>query len=266
MKKSLIPLILITLLFISGIFSSFAQVGTVRVLVRQVGTSTYFYKVINSGDKPVVSVMVGRNFSIEDSENELLIMPMAIESPAGWDGYNVSREESLYIHITWDILDHASVIPSGGSLDGFIVYMPQSYDLMKQTSFSTIHYGGIVTSGKVEVDTSTPILFDGKGQRPSDVNTFLAYLRPMEAQTTLPQGQATYYLLIFYGKTIHPETFEATLNGIDIKGSFHPKTDSSDAVKLNFQKGRNTLILSVDGIRTDRRKSTDTDRLTFIAP
>ncbi|MEW6675315.1 MAG: hypothetical protein AB1348_04810 [Nitrospirota bacterium] len=74
------------------------------------------------------------------------------------------------------------------------------------------------------------------------------------------------YLLVFYGKTILPETFNATLNGIDIKGIFHPKPDISEAVKLNLQKGRNTLILSVDGIRDDGKRATDRDRLVFIVP
>lgn len=264
MKKNLI--LLMTLLFASSIFPSLVQAEKVEVIVRQIGDSTYFYKVINSDDKPIVKIIVGRNYSIEDSENELLTVPTAMESPAGWEGYHVFREESPYLHVRWSILDHAFVISHGGSLDGFIVHMPQSYDLMKRASFSTIHYGGIVTSGKIEIDTSTPILFDGKGQRPFDVNTFLAYLRPMEAQTTLPQGQNTYNLLIFYGKTIIPKTFKATLNGIDIKGGFNPKPNTSEAVKLNLQKGRNTMVLSIDGIRDDGKRATDTDRLVFIVP
>ncbi len=236
------------------------------MLVRQIGISTYFYKVVNSGDKSIVRVIIGRNYSIEDSENEILVEPTAMESPNGWEGYPVFLEESDYLHIRWRILDRAFVITPGSSLDGFIVHMPQSYDLMKQASFSIIYEDGIITSAKVEIDTSIPILFDGKGQRPFDVNTFLAYLRPMEAQTTLPQGQATYYLLVFYGRTIIPQTFKATLNGVDIKGSFQPKPDTSEAVKLNLQKGRNTLVLSVDGIRDDGKRTTDTDRLVFIVP
>lgn len=265
MKKKRILVVLFLISAIVGNNSIYAQEG-VRVLVSQVDTSIYIYKVMNFDVRPIVTFMVGRNYSLDSSENELSIIPTGIESPPGWDGHNVFREESAYIHIAWDIRDQAFAILPGSSLDSFIVRMPQSYDLMKEVSFSTIHHGGIITSGNVELDPSPLVLFDGKGQRPADVNSFLSYLKPLEAQTTLPQGQSAYYLLIFYGKTIQPQTFKATLNGADISGSFHPNPDSSDAVKLNLQQGRNTLVVSVDGIRNDGRKATDTDRLVFIVP
>ncbi len=121
-------------------------------------------------------------------------------------------------------------------------------------------------STSVDLSTVTPILFDGKGQRPFDVNTFLAYAGPMEAQTILPAGQTSYDIAIYYGKTILPGTFKATLNRVDITGSFHPKAGTSEIVTVTLQKGRNTLILSVDGVRDDGRRATDTDRLTFIVP
>lgn len=37
-------------------------------------------------------------------------------------------------------------------------------------------------------------------------------------------------------------------------------------VRLDLANGSNTLILSVEGIRSDGRKGRDTDRLTFIVP
>ncbi len=244
---------------------------TAKVSVRQIGPSVYFYKVSNLSNNPISSLMIGYNCNLKNSdieESQLTIEPTAVESPVGWKGYPVFVEESQYLHIYWRILDHAYSISPTGSIDGLIIYMPQPYDLMRQTYFTVIYSSGnlVESCAKIEVDTSTTILFDGKGQRPFDVNTFLAYLRPMEAQTTLPQGQNTYNLLIFYGKTIISETFKATLNGIDIKRSFKPKPDTSEAVKLNLQKGRNTLVLSVDGIRDDGKRATDTDKLVFIVP
>lgn len=244
---------------------------TARVSTRQIGPSVYFYKVSNLSNNPIASLMIGYNCNFKNTdieESELTIEPVKMESPTGWNGYPVFVEESNYLHIDWQALNHTYAIQSGSSLDGFIVHMPQSYDLMKQAYFTVFYSAGklVESCAKVEIDTSTPILFDGKGQRPADVNSFLSYLRPMEAQTTLLQGQTTYYLLIFYGKTILPETFKATLNGTDIKTSFNPKADSSEAVKLNLQKGRNTLILSGDGIRDAGKKATDTDRLVFVVP
>lgn len=162
MKENLILLILL-LLFVVNLHSSFAQTGEVGVLVRQVSNSTYIYKIINYGDKPIVSVTVGRDYSIDDSENELLVLPTTIESPTGWEGYNIFREESDYYHISWDILDYTFAISPGGSLDGFVVYMPQPYDLIKQVSFSVIFNDGTITSGKVELDN------DNDGY-PSDVD------------------------------------------------------------------------------------------------
>lgn len=267
MRKLLTIILLITLIIIGSVFSVFAQ-GEVKVLVRQIGTSTYSYKVINNSEKEIKSLQIGFNRHRKDSEEELTVVPTTIESPQGWEGKTIFLEESDYLHIYWHRLTDEYFIRPGESLDGFIVYMSQSYELMKQTYFTVIFRISTGVdywfSAKVQLDTSTPILFDGKGQRPFDVNTFLAYLRPTEAQTTLPQGQTTYYLLIFYGKTILPETFKANLNGTDIKGSFNPKPDTSEAVKLNLQKVRNTLVLSVDGIRDDGKRATDTDRLVFL--
>lgn len=269
MRRILIIILLIVLsvtLLLVGSSISIAGGPPVRVLVRQIGTSTYFYNVANLCTKPITKLKIGYNRYKKGSEEELSMAPLAIESPVGWEGNPIFLEESNYLHISWKTIDPEDLISPGAFLDGFIVHMPQSYDLMKQATFTVLYNDGTWISGKVEIDTSPPILFDGKGQRPLDVNTFLAYLRPIEAQTTLQQGQSAYYLLIFYGKTILPETFKSTLNGIDITGSFHPKADTSEAVKLNLQKGRNTLILSVDGIRDDGKKATDTDRLIFIVP
>lgn len=152
MWKILIITFLMILSIVVRIVPTFAQEGEVKVLVRQVGDSTYFYKVTNPVNKSIVKIIVGRNYNIKDSENELLIAPVTIGSPSGWEGYHVFREESLYLHIRWNILDYAFVITPRSYLEGFIVQMPQSYDLMKQASFSIIFDDGTVTAGKVAID------------------------------------------------------------------------------------------------------------------
>lgn len=107
--------------------------------------------------------------------------------------------------------------------------------------------------------------FDGKGQRPSDVNKFLSYVTPTQSTTTLPAGTASFSLIIIYDKNIIPSTFQATLNGKDVTSSFHPSTGSAESVTLNLSQGRNTLVLSVEG-NLPNRIARDTDRFVFIVP
>lgn len=104
--------------------------------------------------------------------------------------------------------------------------------------------------------------FDGGGQRPKDVNRFLSYANPGTNRTMLPTTTANYPLLLFYGASIIPASFNAQLNGIDITTLFHPSQSTGDKVLLNLQPGRNVLLLSVDG-DVGGRMATDTDRLVF---
>lgn len=104
--------------------------------------------------------------------------------------------------------------------------------------------------------------FDGGGQRPKDVNRFLSYANPGTNRTTSPTTAANYPLLLFYGASIMPASFNAQLNGADITALFHPAQGTGDKVLLNLQPGRNLLVLSVDG-DVGGRVATDTDRLVF---
>ena len=106
--------------------------------------------------------------------------------------------------------------------------------------------------------------FDGKGQSPRTVNKFLSFCNPSQVTTHLPSGQNTFYLSIFYGDTILPETFTAELNSNPIANQFSPAPNSDETVLLNLEPGRNTLKLSVNGILDTGREATDTDRLIFI--
>ena len=108
--------------------------------------------------------------------------------------------------------------------------------------------------------------FDGKGQRPRDVNKFLSYSNPTRVTTEIPAGEMTFDLFIFYDLPVIPSTFEAVLNGQDITNLFSPVADKNEVVKLTLAKGRNVLILSVDGTLASERVATDKDRLVFIVP
>jgi hypothetical protein len=107
--------------------------------------------------------------------------------------------------------------------------------------------------------------FDGGGQRPKDVNKFLTYANPTSSQTSLPAGTSSFPLQIVYGNTIIPSTFKAVLNGVDISSAFSPMPASSQAVALQLQRGKNVLVVSVDG-HLPNKIATDNDRLTFLVP
>jgi len=111
-----------------------------------------------------------------------------------------------------------------------------------------------------------PPLFDGKGGRPMDVNSFLGYKNPNQAQTQLDLGESSYTVHVYYGRTIDPSTFTAELNRQDVSAWFSPQPLSNEKVELPLQKGRNTLVLSVEGARSDGKRARDTDRLVFIMP
>jgi len=135
-------------------------------------------------------------------------------------------------------------------------------------SQSEIHTYGFYYAKTVGAElefTAVPGNFDGKGQRPSDVNKFLSYVTPTQSTTTLPAGTTSFSLVIIYDKNIIPSTFTAELNGIDIKSLFHPTPGSAESVSLNLNPGRNTLVLSVEG-NLPNRVARDTDRLVFIVP
>jgi hypothetical protein len=108
--------------------------------------------------------------------------------------------------------------------------------------------------------------FDGHGQRPSDVNKFLSYANPMSTRVQLRAGERTFPLMIFYGTTIQPQTFRATLNGTDITALFHPAPGGTELINLPLDPGSNPLVLSVDGATASGRMASDTDRLVFQVP
>ena len=105
--------------------------------------------------------------------------------------------------------------------------------------------------------------FNGGGQRPSDVNLFLAYASPTDSPVALAAGTSTFPLSLAYSVNINATTFSATLNGVDISSSFHPSPGTFETVTLSLQPGKNTLLLSVDGTRSDGHVARDKDTLVF---
>lgn len=119
------------------------------------------------------------------------------------------------------------------------------------------------TSTKV-TSVNPPPLFDALGQR-ADVNDFLRYAAPTQTTTTVPAATTSYSVIIYYGPTVVPSTFSAVLNHAPVVG-FVPTPGTSQRVMIPLSSGRNTLDLTVDGVRSDGRTATERDRLVFIVP
>ncbi|MFB3904575.1 MAG: hypothetical protein ACE15E_14090 [Acidobacteriota bacterium] len=81
--------------------------------------------------------------------------------------------------------------------------------------------------------------FDGKGQRPDDVNKLLTYCAPGERSTTLAAGVSEYTLIIRYGENIIPSTLNVGLNGTPLTFLFSPapgkKRNHSDLSRKGSQ-------------------------------
>jgi len=153
------------------------------------------------------------------------------------------------------------------SLD-IMAYDPEANPSLKRFEDISISQGEIHTYSfyyPKTVGADISIGFDGGGQRPRDVNKFLSYARPSKRQTTLPAGTTNYIMIISYGDSIIPATFNAELNGMDITSLFNPAPGGTEAVTLNLSQGRNTLVLSVDA-NLPNRIAEDKDRLVFIVP
>ena len=146
-------LLLFTIIFtVNNHTISFAQEKSVKIMVKQIGDSAYSYKVINYSSNPIAKIKIGFNYHMEGNEEELTMIPTDIESPMGWVGNSILLEESNYLHISWKNLDSPHLILPGQSLDGFIVYMPQPYDLMLQATFTVIYRNGTRLAGRVEIE------------------------------------------------------------------------------------------------------------------
>jgi VCBS repeat-containing protein len=166
----------------------------------------------------------------------------------------------------------ASYDPDGDSLtfkwdfgDGSTLEMTEANIEHTYASAGTYTVTLVVNDGELnstQFSTEANIGITGGGGR-DDVDAFLAYVNPLEKSTDLPAGTASFDVTIIYGPTIDPVTFEASLNKEPFDG-FKPVAGTSQTVTIPLSPGRNTLVLKVDGVRSDERTATDRDRLVFI--
>jgi hypothetical protein len=113
---------------------------------------------------------------------------------------------------------------------------------------------------------STSELYDGnKGN--GETNQLLRYTAPLNKTIELPVGTSSYTLRVYYGKTVLPNTFKATLgNGNskeDITTLFHPQAFSDEEVIIPLQLGKNILNLSINGKAANGHDTKDADSFVF---
>ena len=158
-------------------------------------------------------------------------------------------------------------LANGGMATVTIVVTPTVEGQITNTASVTAAQVDPDSSNNTSTATTTdilPPLYSAKGQR-ADVNDFLRFAAPTQSTTDLPAGTTSYKVIIYYGSTINPATFAATLNGAPFSG-FAPAPGTSQRVTIPLGHGRNVLLLTVDGVRSDGRTATERDRLTFVVP
>lgn len=126
------------------------------------------------------------------------------------------------------------------------------------------------TDFDVKVDVVAPSdpvesdFYSGGGQQPAEVNKFLRYVSPKDSRIKVAAGTSEYVLIVFYGPAIVPSTFTATLAGSDVTSMFKPVPGSAQAVRIPLGPGTTKLQLSVEGVKADGHRATDTDTFTFL--
>lgn len=158
-------------------------------------------------------------------------------------------------------------LASGAEAEVVIVVRATQPGLYTNTATVQAAEGDLDESNNTATEETTVqerVLFDGSGQR-EDVNFFLAYASPLQTRTNLPAGTTSFDVIIRYGETIDPVTFNVTLNGAPVAG-FTPVPGTYQEVTITLAPGRNVLALDVQGIRNDGRLATDQDRLVFLVP
>ena len=155
----------------------------------------------------------------------------------------------------------AEISPSDAAWDAVADSLPDNgaefEDPLDARKFS------IKTTVAAPAELADTALYDGGGQQPAEVNKFLRYAAPTDNRIKVPSN-STYTVIVYYGLTITPATFTATLDGVDITSRFHALPGGADVVKIAIGTSTAKLHLSVDGTKASGGKGTDSDTLTFL--
>jgi len=207
-------------------------------------------------------------------------VPVGITVPnTGWYGSMSVKGE-----VTFGGLYPATRVAPGTSVGGFVLQSkqppgPRTATLMPSVELwdrlpdppegveyepATSDTYAITLSTIGPIDPSDANLYSGGGQQPAEVNKFLRYAQPLDNRVKVAAGITSYTVIVYYGQTIIPSTFSATLNGVDITAQFHQVPASAEAVTITIGPGTTKLHLSVDGTKSSSGKATDSDTLTFL--
>jgi len=211
-------------------------------------------------------------------------IPVGVTSPdlTQWKDCSVSADGWAYCSASkWMY----SLAP-GGSRGGFVLESHQPPGIRRAVILPSIHgwYEALNAAPASDAEFVTPLseanfavqtttvgpseitdadLYDGGGQQPAEVNKFLRYASPLDNRNKVP-ANSSYTVLVYYGLTITPSTFSASLDGVDITSRFHPTPGGADALKISIGTGTTKLHLSVVGSKASGGKGTDSDTLTFL--
>jgi hypothetical protein len=175
-----------------------------------------------------------------------------VGSPVTLDGSASSDVEGSPLTYRWSFGDGTTLVTSTSTV-GHAYATAGSYQVTL-----------VVSDGSLDsaASASTVTVGDPIGSNRGDVDTFLSYAAPAERSVQLPAGTTGFDVTILYGDTIIPSTFAVELNGIPFPW-FNPVPGTSQTVAVPLYRGRNVLLISVDGTLADGRTATDRDRLTF---
>lgn len=115
----------------------------------------------------------------------------------------------------------------------------------------------------------TQVVTDGN-RRPA-VDGFLGFMNLLETGSVLRAPAAIALKLSVAGETVFPQTFSATLNGVDVTAAFHPGPDDGASLvaylavgSSPLAAGKNVLITRMEGlVPGTSRRAVDTDRMVF---
>ncbi len=152
-----------------------------------------------------------------------------------------------------------TMVPNSDSWMDFASHYPEGTEFTPTTSEA---YRSTTTT-IAPLEPTDADLFDGGGQQPAEVNKFLRYASPKENRVKLPAGTTMTWVIVYYGKTIQPPTFAATLNGVNITSQFQPIPGTAQAIKIPIS-GTTKLQLEVVGTKSSGATARDSDTLTFL--
>ncbi len=153
------------------LFSTFSATAATSVHVKvfestgATGT-TYFYRVVNGADRPIVAVRIGFDYLHGEAQLQTLPVGWTFEqgvpassttSPQGWTARLVTTEESALVDMEWSSDGGSQFdIAAGATASGFSVRLPQASPAYRTANFDVILGDSTHQYGLLEPDPEGP--------------------------------------------------------------------------------------------------------------